>query len=316
MVTPQDGAKPRSETQSSAQDERDRQERERWEELMRIYEKLKDTQLFAPEQAELQARLEVLGRQFEQTGLQARLEEIQRRYQEMLSRYQELKAGTPEHAQLRAQLTGVLQEVTGLQARMAALREMSEEQRRQLELNLTQGMRQQMDPERLRQIQESLQEYARKHQMNRYFQEQDWAESVRKALEAQAGALEKYNAGLITDASLSEVSKVLAEHLAALQKDRDFQTSQLTAEWAARKAELEQALKQLSDSNPDTLLLMQQRAEIERLTAAYGQLMLRKVQLEAQIKKLLPEHGNDSAWVKRLQTELESVKRELEKLVK
>ena len=153
---------------------------------------------------------------------------------------------------------------------------MREEQLRLSELDLAEKLRQrQMNPEVLKQIQEEL----RKKQLD--LPEQERMEAMQKALEEQAAAIARYSTGLIDEARLSEMSKVLAEHLAEMQKDHDLRTSELTAEWAARKAELETALKQLSESHADSLGIMRQRAEIERLTAAYSQLLWRKTDRES-----------------------------------
>ncbi len=311
MALPQDGARPRSETESSAQDTRER--RARLEELMRLYEKLKETPLFGAGASRTPSAPGSAQPPGWASRLQRLIEDLKRQYQESALHYQELRKGTPEYEEMRAKIAALLQDIAARQAQADAQGEvdgkLSEAHRRLLELNLAEKLRQpQMDPETLRRIQEAL----RKNQLDLPTQEQ--LEAVQRALEAQAGAIDRYHNGLI-DESLSALGKVLAEKLAATQNEGDVRTSEAAAEWAARKAEVEAALKQLSESNPDLRPCGRERRS-NGLTTTYSQLLWRKARLEAEIKNLLRQSASDSPEVKRMQTELEAVKRGLEKLVK
>ncbi|MBZ5496589.1 MAG: hypothetical protein LAP85_09315 [Acidobacteriia bacterium] len=139
---------------------------------------------------------------------------------------------------------------------------------------------------------------------------------LRVALRAHSAAIARYSTGLIRGAQLAEISRVLAEQIAAIQKVTDTRIPKAYAELTSQKAELEEKLKPLNESDSNSWAMMRQRVEIERLIGAYGQLLWRKATLEMEINSLLRRYQSNHPDVGRKQAELESVIRELETILK
>ena len=340
ILPPEDSAQSQSKKESSAQDVNDF--RTRMEELIRLYERLKESPQLAPEQAELRARIEAIMRQSVPDLRPPHVEEMRREIQSLVERYQELRKETPESEAIKAKIASLVQEIVALQAQSDVQQAVEQGIQGALDAASQLKLRDfsalplpQIDTEFMERIQEVL----RQKQFD--LSEPAWSEIMRKATEEQAAVMERYKAqlGAWDQSRLLEWSQELAARAAELQQADITYKVETQASLLQRKAELESKLTQLraSQANPSDIARLQeeleavsrlseaashikemlgQQSEIDRLTATFNQLLRRKAMLEVEIKNLQQQHSRNHPEVKRRQVELDAIKRELEKLLK